>query len=400
VGVSSRPRKSLSRFLRWRDLAVVVLGIALGFWINRHSLREPTDYQKWQARAQLHALDGSISRLKAGQTGLPPCFFLVPTGVNDQLVASGSVSDCLLLTPDGKKLDLFEIALLGGFAHIKTDLYVPDVIPIALTRSIIPLADWARRNEVFLPHVYDPFLSGDRLPYTYLDWRLPDGESIHYVRVSPGTGYADAVYEAASSHPGFEGSKIKWNGWGWDLSLVDGTTFLSPEAYNATRPQQGSLVGIFDKQGREVRLSRKSSGALSEIDAPGGAWIKLDYRGNRMTRARSSAGNAAQYEYDREDRMVTVRYATGSSIKYSYDSSNRIVGLDDSSSGSKLEINYNSLGIVEQVMINEDVYRFHHLVDDTDITGPKGIVTRVHTEAKGGNMSYSVVQFAHTSDRP
>src|SRR5262249_61569013 len=124
-----------------------------------------------------------------------------------------------------------------------------------------------------------------------------------------------------------EGSRNKWHGWGWDLSRLDGTTYLSPEAYNATRPQQGSLVGIFDGQGREVRLSRKSSGALTEIDAPNGGWIKFNYDGNRMTRARNSAGNSAEYEYDPEDRLITVRYTKGSAIRYSYDSLNRVVGL-------------------------------------------------------------------------
>jgi YD repeat-containing protein len=312
-------------------------------------------------------------------------------------VDSGSVGDCLLLTPDGKQLNVFEIALLGDFTHVKTDLYVPDVIPIALTRSVVPLDDSARRFDVLLPHVYDPFLSGDRLPYTYLDWRLPDAEFIHYVRVSPGTGFADAVYEAASPHTVFEGSKIKWNGWGWDLSLADGTTYLSPEAYNATRPQQGSLVAIFDKQGREVRLSRKSNGALSEIDAPGGGWIKLDYHGNRVTRARNSAGQVAQYEYDNQDRLATVRYATGSSIKYFYDSSNRIVGLEDSSSGSKLEIKYNLSGMVGQITFDADVYEFSRLVDEIDITDRKGIVTRVHIKPQGTNTFYSVAQSADRS---
>jgi YD repeat-containing protein len=400
VETSPKPKKSLLRFLRWRDLIVVVLGVALGSWINRHSFFEPTDYQKWQKRPQLRALDGAISRIKAGQSALPPCFFVVPKGAVDQPVVSGSVGACLLLIPDGKKLALFEIALLGGFAHIKTDLYIPDVIPLAFTRSVIPLDDWARRNAVYLPHVYDPFLSGDRFPYTHLDWRLPDGESIHYGRVLPGTGYADAIYEVTSSHPGFEGSRIKWNGWGWDLSLGDGTTYLSPEAYNATRPQQGSLVGIFDRQGHEVRLSRKSSGALTEIDAPSGGWIKFNYDGNRMTRARNSAGSVAEYDYDPEDRLVTVRYSTGSAIKYSYDSSNRVIGLDDSSSGTKLEIKYNSAGIVEQVIIDGSVYRFHHLVDDIDITDPTGAVTRVHIIAKDGNASYSVEKFVHSADVP
>ena len=291
VETPPKPKKNILRYLRWRDLIVVLLGLTLGWWINHsYSFRGPTDYQKWQARSQPRPLGRGQDAGKPGQSGLPPCFFILPKGASDQPFVSGSVGDCLHLVPDGRKLDLFEISLLGGFAHIKTDLHVADVMPLAFTHIVIPLDDWAKRNRIYLHHVYDPFLTGHRRPYTFADWMLPDQESIHYERISPGTSYADAVFEAKSSGEIFEGSRINWNGWGWDLSLEDGTTFLSPEAYSATRPQQGSLVGIFDKEGHEVRLLRKSSGDLTEVKSPSGYWIKLAYDEGRMIGATDSLG--------------------------------------------------------------------------------------------------------------
>jgi YD repeat-containing protein len=164
--------------------------------------------------------------------------------------------------------------------------------------------------------VYEPFLFGDRFPYTFLNWTLPDREPVHYERISPGTAFVDAVYEAKSTDQMFAGSRINWNGWGWDLSLENGTTFLSPEAYNATRPQQGSLVGIFDKEGHEVRLSRKSNGDLTEVESPSGRWIKLAYDKGRMIEARDSTKSVAKYTYDAEGRLVSVVYSAGSAIKY------------------------------------------------------------------------------------
>ena len=390
-----KPKKSFLRYLRWRDLIVVLAGLALGWWVSHHLFHEPTDYQKWQARPQLPPLERVTVGGKPGQSGLQPCFFIVPTGASDQSIVSGSVGDCLRLVPDGRKLDVFEIALGGGFVHIKTDLYVSDVMPLAFTRSAIPLDDWAKRQRVYLPQVYDPFLFGDRFPYTFLNWTLPDREPVHYERISPGTAFADAVYEAKSTDQMFAGSRINWNGWGWDLSLENGTTFLSPEAYNATRPQQGSLVGIFDKEGHEVRLSRKSNGDLTEVESPSGRWIKLAYDKGRMIEARDSTRNVAKYTYDAEGRLVSVVYSVGSAIKYSYDSSNRVIRVEDSSSGMLLENKYSRTGTVEQTTVNEEIYGFRQLGDDIDITEPKGVVTRIHLAAKDKNRTYTVEKIVH-----
>lgn len=396
----SQAKKSVLRYLRWRDLIVVLVGLALGFWINHgYSFREPTDYQKWQARPQLRPMERPSIVEKPGENGLQPCLFIVPKGVVDQPVPSGSVGDCLRLVPDGAKRDVFEIVLQGDFVHVKTDLYVDDVMSLAFTRCVIPLDDWAKRQRVYLPHVYDPFLSGDRFPYTYLDWTLPDRAPVRYQRVSPGTGFADAVYEAMSNDPIFVGSRTSWNGWGWDLTLEDGTTFLSPEAYNAKRPQQGSLVGIFDKQGHEVRLTRKSSGDLAKIESPSRRWIKFSYDEGHIIEAKDSLGNGAKYTYDVEDRLVSVDYAAGSTIKYWYDSANRIVRIEDSLSGTTLENKYSRTGSIEQTTIDGETYGIRHLVDEVQITGPQGAVTRVHITENGRNTSYTVEKLCHGSDR-
>jgi YD repeat-containing protein len=182
-------------------------------------------------------------------------------------------------------------------------------------------------NVPSIPHVYDPFLTGSRFPYTYQDWRLPDGQSIHYKRISLGTGFADAIFGADSSSGIFANSRVNWNGWGWDWTLPDGTTYLSPEAYNATRPQQGSLVGIFNAKGNEVRLSRSERGDLTEIKSPGGHWIRLEYDHSRIIRARDSSGDAVEYEYDPVGRLGAVKYPGSHTTKYSYDMQNRVLGF-------------------------------------------------------------------------
>ena len=228
---------------------MVLAGIGVGLWLNHHfTPYNPTDYQKWQARPQLAPLASLGGDDKAGQSGLLPCLFISSQGGAARFV-SGSIGDCLRLVPDGTQLDVFEIPLTGGFLHIKTDLYVSDVMPLAFTRCVVPVDDWAKRFHVYVPHVYDMFMYGDRFPYTYLNWTLPDRQEVHYQRVSAGTRYEDAVYEASATDRTFSKSRIAWNGYGWDLNFESGLTVLSPDAYEAKRPQQGSVVGISISKG-------------------------------------------------------------------------------------------------------------------------------------------------------
>src|SRR5262249_32559200 len=142
----------------------------------------------------------------------------------------------------------------------------------------------------------------------------------------------------------FSRSRIAWNGWGWDLSSSSGLTLLSPEAYYAERPQQGSVVGIFDEQGHEVKLTRDSNGDLTKIVSPTGAWMKLSYSRGRLTEAEDSLGNSTKYAYDGESRLMSVVYSGGSTLRYSYDSEGRVVEIGESPSGILLKNTYGSNG--------------------------------------------------------
>jgi YD repeat-containing protein len=389
VDTSNRSKKSVFRFLRWRDLIVVVAGLAIGSWMNhRYAVQGPTDYQKWLVRPQLSSPEKARSNARPGLSAQAPCLFIVPKSAVDTHFLSGSIGDCIVLVPDGTYLDLFEVPLWGAFQHIKTDLYVPDVMNLAFTRCTIPIDDWVKRNRVYVPHVYDLFMYGDRRPYTYLDWQLPDRQDIHFQRVSPGTSYDDAIFESTSEDSTFSRSRVAWNGWGWDLNLPGGLTLLSPEAYYAEHPQQGSVVGIFDGQGHEVHLERRSNGDLTKIVSPGGKSIQLEYGGGRLIEVKDSVGHSAKYRYDAGGRLESVEYSSSSSVKYSYDSSNRIVELDASPSGIVLKNMYGSTGDIGQTEVDGDTYNFRRIADEVDVTGPRGAVTRVRFGNVNGIWRY------------
>ena len=364
-----------------------------------------SDRKKWQARAKLASFD-KVTNSRPGESGLPPCFFVVPPSATEQPVVTGSVSDCLLLVPNGRRLNLYEVPLgASALIPVKTDLYVSDTIPLAFTRTYVPQDEWAKRYKVYLPNVYDPYLTGSRRPYTYSDWLLPDRQTIHYQRISPGTGYADAIYEDTGLIPTFLGSRINWNGFGWDLSLEDGTTYLSPEAYNAQRPQQGSLVGIFDKNGNEVRLLRASNGDLEQIVSPGGRTINLQYDQGRVSSARDDSGNVVEYRYDTKNRVETVRYSNGPTVQYDYDSSGHIVAVSDIQAEFTLRNKYDSGGHLTEIILRDPgAYNFNYHAQgldnsfNVDITGPDKKTIRVNMRIVDGKIYYTLQQKAHQSE--
>jgi hypothetical protein len=389
------PLKQYLRTRAWKDL--LFLAILFLIWLVAYHPPWLNDRKKWQARAKLVAFDAATVDSKPGESGLAPCFFIISPAATNQPVVSGTVGDCLLLVPDGRRLDLFEVPLVGRFIPIKTDLYVQDVIPLAFTRTYVPLGDWAKRFQVYLPHVYDSYLSGSRFPYTYVDWLLPDQKSIHFGRISPGTGFADAVYEDTSSIPIFYGSRINWNGFGWDLSLENGTTYLSPEAYSSERPQQGSLVGIFDDKGNEVRLSRSRNGDLTKIVSPSGRSIHLRYKNGRVSEVSDDSGNIVDYFYDAESRLETVRYSNRQPVSYSYDSSNRILKVEDMQEGFVLQNKYDSEGFLSQIRLGDGrTYDFNYQRGGYNgtfrvvITGPEGQTVRVGVLQTKDRTSYTV----------
>jgi hypothetical protein len=96
----------------------------------------------------------------------------------------------------------------GLFVYQLTDLSLPDVLPLSVTRTYRPGDTVSRDFGLGTTHTFQIYVIGDTFPYTYQDLILPDGRRIHYVRVSSGTSYTDAVYKATSTDTEFYGSTI------------------------------------------------------------------------------------------------------------------------------------------------------------------------------------------------
>ncbi|PYR97132.1 MAG: hypothetical protein DMG12_24820, partial [Acidobacteria bacterium] len=106
----------------------------------------------------------------------------------------------------------------GLFVYEKTDLVLPDLVPLALTRTYRQDDNRSRAFGIGTTHNYDIFLTGAIGNYTYQELVLADGGRVRFDRISPGTSWGDAVYQSISSPGEFYGAKIVWNGNGWTLT--------------------------------------------------------------------------------------------------------------------------------------------------------------------------------------
>jgi YD repeat-containing protein len=274
----------------------------------------------------------------------------------------------------------------GRFVLRQTDLFVPDIIPLSLTRTY---SVWSSAIDAFgvgTNHPYDICPSGTRLPYTYMDLNLEDGRQIHFSRISNGTGYADAVYRHNETASEFYGAQIAWNGNGWTLTFRDGRRFLCPEAYNAKSFAQGAPVEMQDAEGRRAQLIRDKQRNLEKLISPGGRTIAFKYdEANRIVEATDDAGNLRRYSYDSTGHLQSIADRAQLLFQFRYAPLLHTEGYDpylmtavtDGKGATLLENSYQNGRISDQKIANGAVYHYQYILAGEDIAetivdGPNG----------------------------
>src|SRR5262249_22324497 len=135
--------------------------------------------------------------------------------------------------------------------------------------------------------------------YTEADLVLPDGSMVHYVRTSGGYGWLDAVYETTTTPGAFYRSTIVWNGTGWDLRCVDGTTYI----FDAEMP----LRAIRDRFGNTVPIDYDNVHRITRVTSPHRRWLAFSYGGNALsdpvTEVMDNSGRTVTYTYDGDNQL-------------------------------------------------------------------------------------------------
>ena len=229
----------------------------------------------------------------------------------------------------------------GLFAYQKNDLMLPDSVPISIQRTYRQGDTNSYSFGTGMTSLYDMRLWSSN-NYKEADLILPDGGRVHYVRISEGTGYGDAVYRSTSSPSRFFGSVITWDGSipGWNMRLTNGYTYVFGEfaglqairdpfgnTLTLTRPsgQSGNITRITSPHGRWAKLSYDSSSRITEITDNGGRHLKYTYTSGRLTKVEGLASRTTEYEYDGSGRMKAIIDPRGSKyLQNVYDANGRI----------------------------------------------------------------------------
>ena len=277
----------------------------------------------------------------------------------------------------------------GLFALRKLDLAVRDVIPLAVKRYYVQNDTSPRPFGIGITHPYQMFLWSAN-QYQEADLILPSGAKVHYVRTSPGTGYADAVFENGNRPGAFFESRITWNGNGWDLKLKNGLVYVFGE--------NAPLQSIRDRYGNTVTVTRNidsQTGKVSRVTSPNGRWIQFTYdTSNRVSQVTDNIGRQVGYVYDRPGdppgRLWKVTDPGGGVTEYTYDASGRMKTIKDALGIVFLTNDYDSNGRVSrQTEADQTTYLFAYTLDSngrvtqTDVTNRRGYLRHLEFNGAG-----------------
>ena len=300
---------------------------------------------------------------------------------------------------DGDPVDLRS----GLFVYKKTDLFIQDILSVALTRTYRPKDVASRAFGIGATHPFDMFLwSAEQ--YKEADLILPDGRRVHFDRVSSGSGYADAVFWCKQPGP-FYMAEIRWNTFFtdpthievWRLTRTDGTVFVFGE--------NAPLQRIRDSSGNTINISRANVnsfgspiGNVTRVTSPNGKYIDFTYSGNRITKVTDNIGREVNYTYDANGRLWKVTDAKQGVTEFSYDTSHRMLTVKDPRGITYITNEYDTNGRVRKQTLADDTpangadnptYQFAYTTDSggkvvqTDVTDPRGNVRRVTFNTDG-----------------
>jgi hypothetical protein len=169
----------------------------------------------------------------------------------------------------------------GIFTMEKTDLVLPDVIPIVIQReyrqndAVIRNGEFGTAQSFF----YQMMLAGDSTNFSFAEMVLANGSKVYYERTSPGTDKETAVMQHTGSaqNPAsptvFFGSVLTWNAVrpGWDITFKDGTIYQFAQFGHLGNP----LTGVQDRVGNQLTVSRSGTHGefIDRITSPNGRWV-------------------------------------------------------------------------------------------------------------------------------
>lgn len=361
----------MRRFVwKWIVSALLVVFAAAIWWWPPRPARSPVN----PAPVKVELLP--FSETPPAWDGSFPYLVITPTHQDARPKFSYSLSQVKPTLRHDSPVNNFEVDLhTGRFILRQTDLFVPDVMPLSLTRTYITWDYHSRAFGAGTNHPYDICPTGSRYPYTYMDINLEDFYQVHMLRISKGTGYADAVFRHSDTASEFYGAQVSWNGKGWTMSFRDGRKIYFPESYNAKTYAQGAAIAMADGEGHRIELKRSPARNLDQLTSPSGRTITFHYDADHIIEARDSDGNVRKYTYDTAGHVETVSDETQVLYRFEYAPLMREKGYDpwmmtrviDGNWNVLLENQYQSGRVVKQRLADGQVFRYEYKLNDRDV---------------------------------
>jgi RHS repeat-associated protein len=268
----------------------------------------------------------------------------------------------------------------GLYYQTDTDITVPDVTPITMTRTYRTKDTASRVFGIGASHPYDQYMLRDDL-CTAARVILPDGAYIHFTRTS-GTNCLNATLQHASTQTAFYAATMAWDQvfQRYRLKFKDGTEWRFSE--------YGALVAMLDRNGNATTLTRALDGGLTgnltKITSPSGRYLTLTYdAANRITQATDILGRQIVYTYDGSGRLWKVTNAAGGIAEYTYDAGHRLLTLKEPGGNIHVTNTFDANGrVATQTQADGTTYQFAYTLDgngnvtQTDVTDPRGIIKR------------------------
>lgn len=289
----------------------------------------------------------------------------------------------------GKKTDGDPVELATGlFIMEKTDLAIPDLMPLTLSRTYRQNDPDSRAFGIGATHPYENWLTWDD-DCSVMQLILPDGARETYTRTSGTDCFTASLVNQTSPTPSL-GATLNWDAARqlWSLKRKDGriARFSAMTTY-----AQLLLMEIEDRNGNRMTMVRDALGRLQAVVSPSGKFVQFTYdASNRITQVMDNAGRTVGYTYDASGRLWKVTDAAGGVTEYTYDASHRMLTLKDPKNIVYLTNTYDANGrVATQTQADSTTYQFAYTLDgsgnvtQTDVTDPRGFVRRVTFNSSG-----------------
>jgi RHS repeat-associated protein len=239
----------------------------------------------------------------------------------------------------------------GVFMFTKTDLVLPGLVPLAITRTYRSGDPQAGPFGIGTTLGFDDalqFPSSDVITYVYR------GNAQTQFLLQPDGSFTN------NTIPAFKGARIVVNSDGnRTLRLRDGTSLTFSNSL---------LIQVSDRAGNAVNIIRQMETNPTTIEDPSGRTLQLSWVSlarDRITSVSDPLGRTVSYTYDASNRLVAVTDPAGGITRYDYDSQNRMTALTDARGITFLQNTYDANSrVCRQIQADSGTFLFYYITAD------------------------------------